>query len=443
MSAVLPPIFLGIVFAIIAFIIFVIAALAIYTRGEVVRVYADVVSYFRMKEDRFLRLRIHKSLIQTLTPDLINIFDELIFSSTDKKICPVCKKTVVPKQVDTAGGKRYQCSCNFTAKLKGFMNFFVKRDDIEEDLFDWWKKAREDPSIFKIWCYRFNRPWRYLGIKGRTVYAYCLFSLEEMIKKRGRHKEIDGLFQESPTFVYDPSVEKWTQRQIAKSKFKLDDEQLKNIVKSFKFWGEESYIATIFTPTRLSISEKSALKGRLRDFDNRFLSVLLGYRVFGAKLPKFEIYKQAFENMVEAGRLFNLELHTLKDVIGHGSQQYGRLETINKLMRVPVKINPTYEPLPIGFQHPKEKGKTFAVKKAVKEAVSSPFEFMNMFMILLGTAFSILAFGGSMFNVTNWGIFLIAVMFLFSSVGLLYLRKRNEPVIKKPEPKKEVESSNE
>jgi len=396
MSAI-TPIFIAVVLGIVAFILFMIAALALYSRGKVVRIYADIVSYFRMKETLPMRLRLHKELIETLSSEIKDVFDKIIFKD--------------PK-----------------AEKK------VKNSGVDDEMFDWWVKAREDPSSFKIWCYRFTRPWRYLGVKGRTVYAFCIFSLEEMIKKRGRKDTIDGVFQENPIVRHDPSLEKFTQRQIEKSEFKLDDKQLKNIVKNFKFWGEEPYLATIFTPTSLSISEKSELKQRLTNFNNRFKTVLLGLRVFGTELVEYQTMKYAMDNIIEARRLFEKELHTLKEILGRKSKQYRNLETINKMLTVSVNVNPN-TPLPTSGFHPPVKEKT--IFTAAKEKAKAPFsgvEFFNYCMLFFGVVFTFATFVSCLFNATNWGIFLIATLIMITAVGLLNWRKRYEPSpVKKPE----------
>jgi len=405
-AAPVPDAFVGVI-AVIVFIVLVgIFSLALYSKGEVVRFWGRKVSYFtRMKNHRSLRVKIHRELIQTLTPNIEKILDELIFSDAKKKL---------------------------------------KNDDVPKKLFEWWKKVKANRSKFQIWCYRFNRSWRYGGIRGRLVYCYCLFSMEEMAKKLGLHMFVQGQFLSKPLYVHAPTLEEYISKQLQRpemQKKRQNPKTLKNLTKSYKFRGKGTYLATIFFPTALNISEESELSGRIEGLGNWFKIVTLGLRTFATKLANYETLKYTTDNIIEARRILELQIHDLKDVIGHESEQYQNLETVSKLLKIPVKITSLYEPLPTSVSRRKPEGAaTESIKEATQAILTDPLMFFNWIMLIFGTAFSFIGFMLVIGDAKAWPMFLGGVMMLSIGVFLLYLRKRGEPPpTKKSKPFKKAE----
>lgn len=419
MSASLPPIFIGVIAFFIVFIIFVLLTALLYSRGKVVRIWSKIVPYFpRMKNNRAMRVKIHRSeLVKALTPDIEKTLDNLIF-------------------VDVVNQ--------------------TKRTDVPEDLCEYWKSIKKDSSKFRIWCHSFKRTWhvKRLGIKGRTVYAYCLFTIEEMAKQFGRHTLLQGRFTNEPTFVYDPSLEQYIQKQVIEAELRgetLTSQQLKNLKKDFKYDKRKTYLATLFVPTTLSDVEENALMERLSNFGNSLKIIMYGLDAFGTKLAKYDILEYTVKRMLKIQRQMELKIHAVKDVVGHKCIELDELEDINKQLKIPARFSPMHEEFPVIPTPKVSEGPTTQFKKKLENASILDFMFwvITLITIIFGLAFTIF---GAVLLVTgsSSGIPLIAIGVIFNIVFFVsYLwKKRGEqvPQVKptKPfEPKKEVSESGE
>jgi len=418
MSASFPPIFIGVIAFFIVFIIFVLLTALLYSKGEVVRIWAKRVSYFhRMKNNRAMRVKIRRELIQALTPDIEKILDKLIF-------------------VDVKNQK--------------------KNPDVPEDLVEYWTNIKADLSKFKIWCYHFKRSWNVerLGVKGRTVYAFCIFAVEEMAKKFGRHTLLQGRFIEEPLLVHAPSLEQYIDKQVQKAELRgeqLTSVQLKKLRKSYKHNSKETYLATLFVPTTLSDVEENALMGRISDFGNSLKIIMYGLDAFGTKLAKYDILEYTVKRMLKIQRQMELKIHAVKDVVGHKCIELDEMEDINKQLKIPARFSPMHEEFPVIPTPKAEAGPTTQFKKKLENASILDFMFwvITLITIIFGLAFTIF---GAVLLVTgsSSGIPLIAIGVIFNIVFFVsYLwKKRGEqvPQVKptKPfEPKKEVSESGE
>ncbi|MCW4015453.1 MAG: hypothetical protein NWF06_03705, partial [Candidatus Bathyarchaeota archaeon] len=195
-------------FSVVVIFVLFILFLLIRVKGERFVLWCEkAVPYFRhMKAGRPFGVRWKREeLISEITPNLVQTLDGLIFKDNQDGVADEEREV---------------------------------RVGIDSDFAEYWKKVRASSSEIKIWCYAFNRPW-YIedtGEKGRYVYAYCLFSLSEMVRKFGRKNVIEGLFAETPLDVYDPTLEEKIveAREKAKLKGKTPTvKQLKNVKKTY------------------------------------------------------------------------------------------------------------------------------------------------------------------------------------------------------------------
>jgi len=438
-------IFVGAMIAVVMFIIIAGFGLLLYCRGKVVRVLADAVSYFVMKSDRALRLSFHPELIITLTPKIEKVLDALVFSKPEiRGIKCKCGEVVIPKKIgEHSVGDSLSCKCGVNFPYRHpteIIQEAVKNDGISEEVFKWWLNVKTDRSKFQIWCYRFTRPWKYFGIKGRTVYCYCLYPLEEMMKKIGRREYIIGKFLPKPIDVYAPNMEEWTDDQLKKlQKNELSAKVLESINKSYSFFGKEPYLATMFFPT-LTVTQESEFSDRIEGMGN-WLKTLFLKMADIRKLAEFDTYKQIADNAIEERRIMAEKLHNLGDVVDRETDAYQALELAFKESKIPFKISTTLESLP-SYRPQKEKGSVIfqKVTAKVKNALN-PVEVMAWILLVLGAPFSIIAFVGGIFSSVNWAFFLIATMMLILGVVMMYWRYRNEPM--KPKSKEEVKSTDE
>jgi len=407
------PIFIGVIAFFVVFIIFVLLTALLYSKGEVVRIWAKRVSYFhRMKNNRAMRVKIRRELIQALTPDIEKILDKLIF-------------------VDVKNQK--------------------KNPDVPEDLVEYWTNIKADLSKFKIWCYHFKRSWNVerLGVKGRTVYAFCIFAVEEMAKKFGRHTLLQGRFIEEPLLVHAPSLEQYIDKQVQKAELRgeqLTSVQLKKLRKSYKHNSKETYLATIFIPTTLSEVAENELMGRLSDFGEMFKLNLLSLKTYATKLAKFEVYEYAVRNMMEKRRQMELIIYKLKNVAGYKSDSLNELEDVVQQMKVPVSISPKHEPFPVIPQPKAEAGSTVQIKKKLED--TSLIDFLLLAIIMVGLAITVMGAVMSALNLSMLPILIVGFAFDAVFIPIYVLKKRSEqvPQVKptKPfEPKKEVSESGE
>lgn len=427
MSVGLLPVFVGVFFAVIVVIVFVIFGFALYSRGEVVRVYLDrIPPYFpKIKRTRSMRLKLDKELIQSLTPEIKKILDGLFF-------------TKAKSENENKSEKKEELAQN---------------PDVPKELFESWKKLREDPSRFQIWCYRFNRRWgiKHLGVKGRTIYTYCFFSLEEMVKKRGRHKTIDGFFSDDYLLVHAPSLEQYIQKQVEEAELRgeqITPAQLKNLKKSYKHNSEETYLANLFIPTTLHVTEKTELMDRFSGFTNIFKIAMYALHVLGSEVAKVELLKAATRDMLKVQREMKQGVHTQRDLVGHKTTELGSLEDQLKGLKIPSTFSPKHEAFPVIPTPKAEPGLGIQFKKKVESTSLLDFIFwvMTLIAIIFGMAFTI--FGGvlSVAGRASSGIPLVAIGAVFLVVFFVsyLLKKRSEPAPsvkpKSVEQPKEVES---
>jgi hypothetical protein len=342
MSGDLPTLFIGAIGVIFIVVVCALIGLAWYSRGEVVRILVSrqIPCFPRLKPSRPLRVRISKFVVQNLSSDVVKIFDETIFDGVDEKNKP-----------KLASG-------------------------ISDELAVAWTKIKSDPSRFTIWCYRFKRAWRTPdGIRGVWVYAFSLFSLEEMAQKYGRHSLLRGVFSYPPLYVHDPpSKDAWVQMRIAEAKAKgakgITTEMVKKFSDGYRYVGKDRWISLIFHPTMLTVTREAELIDRTNGFGSLFTVAVHSLKVHATEFAEYLVLKNSADNLREVKRTLEYEIHKLADELGSESAHVRSLEHAIKLLRTPMKVNPDNEPYPspaFVVPIPEDKGAVSGLKKAINK----------------------------------------------------------------------------
>jgi len=253
---ILPIIFVSLIFLIILFFIFIIRH-----RGEAVRFWVQPVPYFRgIRHNRPIKLKITRGVGRTLDKNLVKTFDRIIFETKEGS----------PSQVVTE----------------------KKAKDVPEDLFEAWKEIRQHPEKYTIWAFFFMRRWRTpQGLKGRWVYAYSLFSIEEMAKDYLRHRLVQGVFVEKPLGVhYPPTKDEWVLSKIKEDTakgLKLSKDRVRAYEKEYRRISKEKWLALVFHPTVTAIGQAEVMN-RLTGFENLMAVTAHAMNALGTELAKYK-----------------------------------------------------------------------------------------------------------------------------------------------------------
>ncbi|GAG14569.1 unnamed protein product, partial [marine sediment metagenome] len=253
-----------------------------------------------------------------------------------------------------------------------------------------------------------------------------------MQKKIGRNEYILGKFLSKPIFVSAPSMEEWTDLQLKKfQKNELSSKMLESISKSYSFWGEEPYLATMFFPT-LTITQETEFSDRIKGMGHWLQIITLGMKD-AAKRAEFDTYKRIADNVIEERRIMEEKLHRLGDVVGRETSAYQELELSFKESKIPFKLSNTIESLPSYRPPQKSTSTVFSVAAKVKEkARLNPIEVLAWIMIVLGVPLSVIGMVGVAFYTAPFGLALIGSMILLVGVLLMWWLHKNDPKSKLP-----------
>lgn len=316
----MPIEFAFVVLGIIIFMFMLLIFIFIRIRGEVYRLWVNSVPYFhKIKPNRPLRIKVTRGLALTLTKNLVEIVDKTIYK-------PV--KETNPKK-----------------KIK-----LEKLPGVPDSLVEMWEKIRENPEKYSIWSFYFTKRWRTPdGNRGRWVFAYCLFSLEEMTKQLGRHKMVQGVFLEKPLSVHVPSTkDEWVQSKLKEDRekgLKPTAEQVKKYEKEYRRILKEKWLNIIFHPT-VTVIKESEVMDRVTGFENVMAVTTHVMSELGTKLAKFEVYKYYFLSSQELIRNLQQVAHKVADRLGRESQLSQQLNRTIKELRTPVHISTEGAPWP-------------------------------------------------------------------------------------------------
>lgn len=292
--------------------------LVVRGRGDLVRLWSsNVVPYFkRMRWNKPLRLKVRRDIGQTMNSDIVKLIDSVMFKdgSTDAK----------------------------------------KSDEIPTNLFESWKAIRLHPERYSIWGTFFKRAWKLPdGLKGRWVFLYHLFPLEEMTKRYGRHQLIQGVLLPQPMSVHaPPTKEQWCDLRLKEDLTKgirPDQKRIKAYMKEWRKLTKEKWLNLFFYPTVTVTSEAQTLE-RLQGFANFVTIGAYLMRVSGEKLAKFEYLAGFAEHSQKFMEIAQNELHGLADKLGKKDVTLRELDRAIKELGIPVKISPDFAPMPY-FPH--------------------------------------------------------------------------------------------
>ena len=404
----LPFEFIIIVLGIFVFFFILIIALIIYARGEIYRFWTPPVPYFRrVKHNKPMRLKITRGVAQTLNETLVKIIGETIFQ-TEQKGNP--SQTTEPQI----------------------------REGVPNSLVEMWKKIREHPEKYTIWSFYFTRRWRTpQGDRGRWVFAYCLFSLEEITKRLGRHKLVQGVFLENPLDVHTPPTkEQWVLRRISEDRakgLKPTRDRVKVYEKEYRRIVKEKWLNLVFHPT-VTVMKEAEVMGRLRGFENLMAITAHAMNVLGTKLAEYEQYKHFALGREEYERQLGKQLHETQDKLGTAMQTIHSLSRGIKETTTPTFISQEHAPLPTTpFPQPPYAEKPSRVKKLFGGL--SEVDILNWALIAVGLFATVFGYGAYYQNPKMWGgLAFGALMFLG---GVLVLIWRKHRIIKIPETLKE------
>ena len=377
--------FLGVIGFITLFV------LILCKRGEHIRMWIRPIPCFpRSKSNRPLRIKITTHVVQTLSPNLIAIFDE-----------------TMKKMGDTEKDKELKAG---------------------------WEKIKKNPNNFTIWCIRFKKKWVVSGEKGRLVFAFSFFSPQEMTRLRGSKKEINCLLLNPPLYVHHPiSKNDWIKLRIDEAKAnvrKITPELRKKIEKSHRFAPKESWISLILQPTTLSVTEEATLVERLTGFGDLFKIVTNSMRAL-TEMAEFETYKHAVKTMLEVKRELITTIHALQDDKGHNARTIQTLEHQVKMLRVSLKLSPDMEEFPrsIPGAAKQENDTKSELKKALK--TMDYMESGLLTIAALGFIFTVVGFFVTVATTTMWPILMAGMVLLFFGFGGFMWKKRGEQPIEK------------
>ena len=382
------------IFAIISFLI-----LIVYKRGERIRLWVHPIPCFpRMKSTIPLNVKITKHVIQTLSPNLIKIFDETMKS------------------------------------LKG---------EAEKELKESWTKIKANPQNFTIWCMRFKKDWVISGEKGKLVFVFSLFSKEEMIRNHYRKKEIQGILLHPPFHVHHPIPKKdWIKLRIAEAKANkrpITPELRKKIEKSYRLAPKESWICLILRPTALSVTKEAQLVERSKVWEHLFRISTNALRTFSTKLAEYEVYVHTVANILEVKKNMETVIHRLEDDKGTNARDIQQLRDQVKMLTVPLRISPDREPFPQSIPRTvKEQNQSVKDLKRKVNDMDYTEAFLAV-MAVLGLIFLIVGFFVTVASVTLWPVLALGLVMSFCGVGLYIWKKRNDPnTEKKVNPEKGI-----
>jgi len=372
--------------------------LVLYSRGEVIRLWTHPIACFpRIKSNRPTRIKVTSHVVQTLSDKLIDIFDEAIYESVKEK------------------------------KL---------RNKSTKELAESWEKIKVNPKNFTIWCLRFKKRWCIAGERGKLVFAFSLFSLEEMTHQYGRNKLIKAILLHPPLKVHHPIPKKeWINMRINEAKANgsvITPELRKKIEKAYRLTPKESWISLIIRPTMLSTIEEAELVEKSVGFGNLFRIAVNAMRETSTKLANYEVYEHAVSNMLEVKRRMEKLIHELEDDKGHNARVIQQLRHQMKMITVPMRVSPDMEPFPSSIPRAdkEEKGSVNEVKKQLKKL--DGIEFMLLILILFGVVFTCVG-AGIIMGTGKWELLAIGCLLDISGIGLYMLKKRNDPKITLPQ----------
>jgi len=383
--------FIAFIFCFFIVFLFLLVILITHVRGEVVRLWVHPVSYFRnIRYNRPLRIKIrHRSIAQTRSTSLVKTIDKVIFKTEKKE-----------GQSET-------------------INFKESADDVSPELFEMWKVIRKQPQNFTIWGTSFVRRWRTKdGTTGRWVFVFHLYPLEEMTKRLGRHKLIQGILLEKPLDVHTPPTrDEWLIQRIREDRAKgVDVKTLERRIKSYKKEyrriSKEKWLNLVFHPS-VTTTKEAEITDRLIGFENVMSITAHAMNVLGPQLAKYKalahyaLGREAYERELTA------ELHETADRLGD-SEQLRELEHRAILeARTPLHISTEGAPYPVGFpSKPTEAPKPSPLKMPLPENFWIYVTiFSGFFLIVLGLFFYAT-------NPSLWGVMLFGTLLFMFGVFL-------------------------
>ena len=368
--------------------IFAFAFLVLRMRGTVIYLWVPSMPCFpHLKSNRPMRTKISVDVVHTLGPVLRNIFDETLKTTKDK------------------------------------------------ELLNSWKKIKENENNFTIWGLRFTKHWTVAGETGKTVFAFSLFSPEEMIHLYGRRKLIKAILLHPPLNVHHPIPKKeWIQKRVDEAIAngrKITPELRKQIKKSHRNAPKEPWISFILHPTMLSEVEEAELVERLVGFEDLFKISVNTQKESATKLAKFVVYENAVKNFDEMKRQLRIQIHNMDESNKTMARQKQDLtHTLNRYS-LKMKVSSGGEPLPTVPE--KNINQENGAIKEVKQKIND-LDYVEAFLAVL----AILGLGCTIFGATltaatasAWPLLVSGVLLIIVGVGGYMWKKRNEPQTKK------------
>jgi len=375
--------------------------------GDTVYLWADAPNKtlgIRMGRENKLK-KVERTVVRKLTTEKIKLIDNVLsqhYVIEDGK--------VEPKETDEnkTGDKKKEIVSPTLPK-----DFIVK-----------WEEMKKFPENFDIRMFFFRKTWRYHGVKGRWVCVFTIWSLEEIWKRRGRRKIIQGLLLEPPIKIIEPL--EWEEfyeeaRQECKLRnVKMTTERYKRLKRDFKRIPREKAIAFAFVPTATSHQTQSIIEqttnfGNFISIANFTLSQLEDY----TKLPEFRaIATSSKETIDKQGQTISI----LTDRLGRKESTIKRLHLIMQEKGIPVHISREGAPFPELRTPPPREEK--ALSKKLSLTPEQRGELMNY--LLFGVGLFTLIVGLFVSNVMP--LVLVAGLLLTLFFGWLILRRRRMKV---------------
>ena len=364
-------------------------------RGKRIRLWIRPISCFpRVKRDRPMKIKYILDVVHTLSPLLCKIFDETMKSLGDT--------------------------------------------DKDKELKRAWKKIKENKSSFTIWCIIFKKPWIVAGEKGRLVFAFSLFSPEEMTHRLYRKDYIKCLLLYPPLKVHHPIPKtEWIKIKMDEAEANgniLTSELLKKIDKSYRYINKEHWISFILYPTMLSATGEVDLLERLEGFEDIFKISISTQKENATKLAKYEVLDKAVADFEVTKRELKKKINEMDDAnITVTKQKQDLLHTLN-MQTLKINVNSGGIPYPvIPTKKAKEaKGPANSIKKAFRSI--DYIDLVLIIGIILGLPLTIAGL------VTTEAIIALVSGAIFFGSTVIYLwKKRNGlPIEIQSKPQSEV-----